>query len=284
MPRSRRLCRLLPTERPFGVHDHPQRRAADCALTGQSPVPIFARSESEFSYKTKASASSSGRMGRQLADPAPVRRRHADGAHRWRDRAADRQPPNRSQRSTAAGTRCPDHPAVMNLERPCDEACPVRDRAGATGLLAFRTRPSASAKSAGAGATVWITTTQRIKVKLFENDGLSAHPFLVVVVHGDESDGSPAIPLPICRAGRRSASRCRCRGGSPARLQRRRRYIRWPARLYHGRQLDARGRSVRWGPCWLNSGRNITPATRSWWGTRAARRSRQSAWATGHCG
>jgi pimeloyl-ACP methyl ester carboxylesterase len=41
------------------------------------------------------------------------------------------------------------------------------------------------------GATLWVTTTQRIKSKIHENARLSEHPILVIVVHGDSSDGSP---------------------------------------------------------------------------------------------
>jgi pimeloyl-ACP methyl ester carboxylesterase len=76
--------------------------------------------------------------------------------------------------------------------------------AAATGLallyfVLFRCGPSAFAQSAVApqnttntGATIWITTTQRIKSKLYENARLSQDPILVVVVHGDASDGSPS--------------------------------------------------------------------------------------------
>jgi pimeloyl-ACP methyl ester carboxylesterase len=75
--------------------------------------------------------------------------------------------------------------------------------AAATGLallyfVPFRCGPSAFAQSAVApqnttntGTTLWVTTTQRIKSKIYENARLSQHPILVVVVHGDSSDGSP---------------------------------------------------------------------------------------------
>jgi pimeloyl-ACP methyl ester carboxylesterase len=46
--------------------------------------------------------------------------------------------------------------------------------------------------TARTGATLWVTTTQRIKSKIYENVRLSLHPILVVVVHADESDGSPS--------------------------------------------------------------------------------------------
>jgi len=39
---------------------------------------------------------------------------------------------------------------------------------------------------------MWVTTTQRIKSKIYENALLSQHPILIVVVHGDGSDGSPS--------------------------------------------------------------------------------------------
>jgi pimeloyl-ACP methyl ester carboxylesterase len=62
----------------------------------------------------------------------------------------------------------------------------------------FGNAPSAFAQSKVAaqdttdtGATMWVTTTQRIKSKIYENARLSQHPILVVVVHGDSSDGSP---------------------------------------------------------------------------------------------
>jgi pimeloyl-ACP methyl ester carboxylesterase len=75
--------------------------------------------------------------------------------------------------------------------------------AAATGLVLpclvlFGSAPSAFAQSTvtaqdttSTGATMWVTTTQRIKSKIYENARLSQHPILVVVVHGDSSDGSP---------------------------------------------------------------------------------------------
>jgi hypothetical protein len=60
------------------------------------------------------------------------------------------------------------------------------------------TAPSAFAQSTVAaqdatnpGATMWVTTTQRIKSKVYENARLSQHPILVIVVHGDSPDGPP---------------------------------------------------------------------------------------------
>jgi pimeloyl-ACP methyl ester carboxylesterase len=58
--------------------------------------------------------------------------------------------------------------------------------------------PSALAQSAivaqdtmKTGGTVWVTTTQRIKSRLYENARLGQHPILVIVVHGDSPDGPP---------------------------------------------------------------------------------------------
>ena len=73
--------------------------------------------------------------------------------------------------------------------------------AAATGLVLqcfvlLGSAPSALAQSAvqnttNTGATLWVTTTQRIKSKIYENARLSQHPIVVVVVHGDSSDGTP---------------------------------------------------------------------------------------------
>ena len=41
------------------------------------------------------------------------------------------------------------------------------------------------------GATLWVTTTQRIKSKIYEGVGLSPHPILIIVLHGDSPDGPP---------------------------------------------------------------------------------------------
>jgi predicted esterase len=45
--------------------------------------------------------------------------------------------------------------------------------------------------TANTGAAMWVTTTQRIKSKIYENARLSQHPILVVVVHGDSPDEPP---------------------------------------------------------------------------------------------
>jgi pimeloyl-ACP methyl ester carboxylesterase len=66
-------------------------------------------------------------------------------------------------------------------------------------FVLFGCGPSAFAQSTvtaqnttSTGATMWVTTTQRIKSKIYENALLSQHPILIVVVHGDASDGSPS--------------------------------------------------------------------------------------------
>jgi len=58
-------------------------------------------------------------------------------------------------------------------------------------LSAFAQPATAPADAATAGETLWVTTTQRIKSRLYEHAGLSAHPILVIVVHGDSPDGPP---------------------------------------------------------------------------------------------
>jgi pimeloyl-ACP methyl ester carboxylesterase len=58
-------------------------------------------------------------------------------------------------------------------------------------LSAFAQSATAPADAATAGETLWMTTTQRIKSRLYEHAGLSAHPILVIVVHGDSPDGPP---------------------------------------------------------------------------------------------
>jgi alpha-beta hydrolase superfamily lysophospholipase len=65
-------------------------------------------------------------------------------------------------------------------------------------VASFGSAPSAFAQSTVAaqdmtniGATMWVTTTQRIKSKIYENAHLSQHPILVVVVHGDSPDEPP---------------------------------------------------------------------------------------------
>jgi len=49
----------------------------------------------------------------------------------------------------------------------------------------------AAQDTTNSGATLWVTTTQRIKSKIYENAHLSEHPFLIVVLHGDSPDAPP---------------------------------------------------------------------------------------------
>jgi pimeloyl-ACP methyl ester carboxylesterase len=58
-------------------------------------------------------------------------------------------------------------------------------------LSAFAQSTVAAQDATNTGATLWVTTTQRIKSKIYENARLSRHPSLVVVVHGDSPDGNP---------------------------------------------------------------------------------------------
>jgi predicted esterase len=60
---------------------------------------------------------------------------------------------------------------------------------GSAPPLAFA--ESAVATQTNTGATMWVTTTQRIKSKIYENARPNQHPILVVVVHGDSPDGPP---------------------------------------------------------------------------------------------
>jgi predicted esterase len=75
--------------------------------------------------------------------------------------------------------------------------------ATATGMVLlcsalFASAPSALAQSGAApadatpaGETLWVTTTQRIKSRIYHHADLSAHPILVLVVHGDLSEPPP---------------------------------------------------------------------------------------------
>jgi predicted esterase len=45
--------------------------------------------------------------------------------------------------------------------------------------------------AAKSGATMWVTTTQRVKTRIYENAGLGPHPILIIVLHGDSPDGPP---------------------------------------------------------------------------------------------
>ena len=57
---------------------------------------------------------------------------------------------------------------------------------------AFAQSTVTAQNSTNFGETLWVTTTQRIKSKIYENAQLSRHPILVVVVHGGCADGSPS--------------------------------------------------------------------------------------------
>jgi pimeloyl-ACP methyl ester carboxylesterase len=66
------------------------------------------------------------------------------------------------------------------------------------GAVLIGTDPSALAQPTvpaqtptDSGTTLWVTTTQRIKSKIYENSRLSQHPILVIVVHGDSPDEPP---------------------------------------------------------------------------------------------
>ena len=76
--------------------------------------------------------------------------------------------------------------------------------AAATGLAVFffafvTIAPSALAQPAPApqegpakaGATMWVTVAQRLKLKVYESPKLSASPVLIVVVHGDSPNEPP---------------------------------------------------------------------------------------------
>jgi hypothetical protein len=54
-----------------------------------------------------------------------------------------------------------------------------------------QTAPAPPEVTADAGTTIWVTTTQRLKTKVYESAGLSASPILIVVVHGDSPAGPP---------------------------------------------------------------------------------------------
>jgi pimeloyl-ACP methyl ester carboxylesterase len=60
-----------------------------------------------------------------------------------------------------------------------------------SGSSAFAQSAIAAQDTARTGGTMWVTTTQRIKSKIYENARLSQHPILVIVVHGDSPDGPP---------------------------------------------------------------------------------------------
>jgi alpha-beta hydrolase superfamily lysophospholipase len=57
--------------------------------------------------------------------------------------------------------------------------------------MVFAPSPVAAQDTTNTGATMWVTTTQRIKSKIYENARLSQHPLLIVVLHGDSPDAPP---------------------------------------------------------------------------------------------
>ena len=56
-------------------------------------------------------------------------------------------------------------------------------------LLAQSAPPTEGA--AKAGATMWVATAQRVKTRIYESAGLSPHPILIIVLHGDSPAGPP---------------------------------------------------------------------------------------------
>jgi pimeloyl-ACP methyl ester carboxylesterase len=56
---------------------------------------------------------------------------------------------------------------------------------------AFAQPAIAAQDTARTDGTIWVTTTQRIKSKIYENARPSQHPILVIVLHGDSPDGPP---------------------------------------------------------------------------------------------
>ncbi len=51
--------------------------------------------------------------------------------------------------------------------------------------------PASPERPAAAGTTMWVTTTQRLKTRVYESADLSAHPILVVIAHGDSPFAPP---------------------------------------------------------------------------------------------
>lgn len=63
-----------------------------------------------------------------------------------------------------------------------------------------QTAPAAPEVGADGGTTIWVTTTQRLKTKVYESAGRSASPILVVVVHGDSPFESPTYQYRFAKA------------------------------------------------------------------------------------
>ena len=63
-----------------------------------------------------------------------------------------------------------------------------------------QTAPAEQDITTTAGTTIWVTTTQRLKTKVYANSSLSASPILVVVVHGDSPNGPPTYQYMFAQA------------------------------------------------------------------------------------
>lgn len=63
-----------------------------------------------------------------------------------------------------------------------------------------QTAPVPRDLAANAGKTIWVTTTQRLKTRVYESAALSASPILVVVVHGDSPDSPPTYQYRFAQA------------------------------------------------------------------------------------
>jgi predicted esterase len=63
-------------------------------------------------------------------------------------------------------------------------------------------QPAAAAPEVGAdgGTTIWVTTRQRLKTKVYESAGRGASPILVVVVHGDSPSQSQTYQYQFAKA------------------------------------------------------------------------------------
>lgn len=63
--------------------------------------------------------------------------------------------------------------------------------AGAMSTVLAQLAPGPQTPSSTAGSTVWVTTTQRLKTRVYESAALSEHPVLIVIAHGDSPSGPP---------------------------------------------------------------------------------------------
>jgi predicted esterase len=69
-----------------------------------------------------------------------------------------------------------------------------------TSYAIAQTASAAQEATATPGTTIWVTTTQRLKTKVYESAGLSASPTLVVVVHGDSPFRPPTYQYRFAQA------------------------------------------------------------------------------------